>query len=208
MPPEKIFSVLPSSLMLANLNIAVDVCRVDKCRNCFLYLFLIAPLCLQIMHCFRNSYFAPSPDFLSLLLWLNVDVTFPLDFLLAMFEPIIYFLKHSVCASCLLESKDSGTDLLCCPCVFPIKLASSFFILILKLKLAKLDSFWCVHFWSSYMLEAFKFTKTELLHSYFSGILTTDSYNNFTATFKKFFKMTIAISKNTFFPEQLKWLLS
>ena len=63
-----------------------------------------------------------------------------------------------------------------------------------------------VYFQSSYTLEPCKFTKTELLHRYFPGILTTDSHDNFTVIFKKFL-MATAISKNTFFPEHLQWLL-
>ena len=37
--------------------------------------------------------------------------------------------------------------------------------------------------------------------------MTTDSLGNFTVIFKKFLKMATAISKNTFFPEHLQWLL-
>ena len=61
-----------------------------------------------------------------------------------------------------------------------------------------------VYFQSSYTLEPGKFTKTELLHRYFPGILTKDSHGNFTVIFEKSFKMATAISKNTFFPEHLQ----
>ena len=47
---------------------------------------------------------------------------------------------------------------------------------------------------SSYILNACKFTKTELLHRYFLGILTADSHGSFKDIFKKFSKMT----KNVF----------
>ena len=53
------------------------------------------------------------------------------------------------------------------------------------------------------MLEPYKFTKAELLHRYFSDILTTDSHGNFTVVFKIFLKVATAISKNTFIPEHL-----
>ena len=52
---------------------------------------------------------------------------------------------------------------------------------------------------SSYTLKACKFTKTELLHRYFLGILITDSHGNFKVIFKKFSKMATVISKNIFF---------
>ena len=49
--------------------------------------------------------------------------------------------------------------------------------------------------------------KLNLFTDIFSGILTTDSHGNFTAILKEFLKMATAISKNTFFPEHLQWLL-
>ena len=64
-----------------------------------------------------------------------------------------------------------------------------------------------IHFLSNYKLKAWKFTKTELLHKYFSGILTSDLYGNFTVVLNKFLKTTAAISRNTIFPEHLQWLL-
>ena len=80
----------------------------------FLCFILIAPLYLQIMHCFVNNFFVPSPDLCTLLVLLNVDVLSPSDFLLAMFEAIVNFLLDSVRVSCLLESKHGGINLLCC----------------------------------------------------------------------------------------------
>ena len=79
--------------MLTNLTItSADVCRVNKRENWFMYLTLIALLYLQIMHCFGNNYFTPSPDLCIVLALLDVDVPSPSDFLLAMFKPIVNFL--------------------------------------------------------------------------------------------------------------------
>ena len=66
------------------------------------------------MHCFGNNRFALFPDLCTLLVLLNLDVSSPSDFLLALVQPIVNFLLPSVCASCLLESKHGGIDLLCC----------------------------------------------------------------------------------------------
>ena len=78
--------------MSANQTIAsADVCRVSKRGNCFLYLTLIAPLCLQIMQCFGNNCFATSPDLRTLLALLGDDVPSSSDILLAMFKPIVNF---------------------------------------------------------------------------------------------------------------------
>ena len=78
---------------------------------------------------------------------------------------------------------------------------------VLKHMIKPLDNIYkVVHFQSSYTLEPSKFTKTELLYRYFSGILTTDSHGNFTYIFMTFLQMATAISKNTFFPEHLRWL--
>ena len=64
-----------------------------------------------------------------------------------------------------------------------------------------------IHFLSNYKLKAWKFTKTELLHKYFSGILTSDLCGSFTVVLNKFLKTAPAISSNTIFPEHLQWLL-
>lgn len=78
-----------ASLMFANLTRAsADVCRVNKRGNCFLYLMLVAPLYLQIMHGFGNNFCLPSPDLRTFLVLLNFDVPSPSDYLLAMFELI------------------------------------------------------------------------------------------------------------------------
>ena len=93
LPSQTIFNMSSSSFMLANLTIASsDVYRVNKRGNCFLYLTLIAPLCLQIMQYFGNNFFADSPDLRTLLALLDIDVLSPSDFLLAMFKPIVNFL--------------------------------------------------------------------------------------------------------------------
>ena len=79
--------------MSANQTTAsADVCRVKKRGNYFLYLTLIAPLCLQIMQCFGNNCFAPSPDLRTLLAVLDIVVPSASDFLLAMIKPIVEFL--------------------------------------------------------------------------------------------------------------------
>ena len=82
----------PSSWILVNLTIAsADVCSVTKRANNLLYLILIAPLYIEILHSFGNNYFAPYPDLCILLMLFNGGVPSPLDFLLAMFELIENF---------------------------------------------------------------------------------------------------------------------
>ena len=54
-----------------------------------------------------------------------------------------------------------------------------------------------VYFQSNYTTEPCKFTKIELYHRYFLGILTTHS--KFTVILKIFLKIATAVSKNTFF---------
>ena len=70
------------------------------------------------MYCFGNNCFAPSPDLRTLSALLDLDIPSPSDLLLAMFKPVVNFLQHSVCAPCLVQSKDGGIDLFCCSCAF------------------------------------------------------------------------------------------
>ena len=83
----------PSFLMLVNLTIAsADVCWGNKCGNNFLYLILIGPLYIKILHPFGNNCFAPSTDLCTLLVLFSVDIPSPSDFLLAMFELFVNYL--------------------------------------------------------------------------------------------------------------------
>ena len=101
--------------MLVNLTIAsADVCRVNKRWNNFLYLILIALLYKKILHFFGKNCFAHSTNLCTLLVWFNVDVPSPSKFLLALFELIVKFLQHSICASYLLSAKHGGIDFFCC----------------------------------------------------------------------------------------------